>query len=125
MTWLTEPSRRKCKWPTLAYVQDSFLRPRRDIYSQINLLVAPPEADEQEELFKSKYHDTGHSGFQVLLSLQLIMKFCEAGHPNTHVRERGGQLMPKSEMISPWTEVLQTPGADVPLAHVGMFISHM
>ena len=73
----------------------------------------------------AQHHDTGHSGFQVLLSLQLIMKFCEASHPNTRVRECGGQLIPKSEVISPWTEVLQTLGADTPLAHVGMFISHM
>ena len=43
---LLEPSRRKCKWPTWAYVQDSLLRPRGDIYFQSNLLVAPPEADE-------------------------------------------------------------------------------
>ena len=46
MTWLTEPSRRKCKWATWAYVQDSLLRPRGDICFQSNLLVAPPEADE-------------------------------------------------------------------------------
>ena len=72
-----------------------------------------------------KYHDSGHGGFQVLLALQLIIKLCEAGHPDTQVREHGNQLMPKSEVIAPWTEVLQTPGADVPLTHVGMFISHM
>ena len=46
MTWLTEPSRRKCKWPTWAYVQDSLLKPRGGIYFQSNLLVAPPEGDE-------------------------------------------------------------------------------
>ena len=46
MTWLAEPSRRKCKWPTWPYVQDSLLRPRGGIYFQSNLLVAPPEADE-------------------------------------------------------------------------------
>ena len=46
MTWLAEPSRRKCKWPTWPYVQDSLLRPRGDICFQSNLLVAPPEADE-------------------------------------------------------------------------------
>ena len=46
MPWLTEPSRRKCKWATWAYVQDSLLRPRGDICFQSNLLVAPPEADE-------------------------------------------------------------------------------
>ena len=46
MTWLTEPSRRKCKWPTWAYVQDSLLKPRGGIYFQSNLLVAPPEGEE-------------------------------------------------------------------------------
>ena len=38
---------------------------------------------------------------------------------NTQVRERGDQLMPKSEMMSPWTEVLQTPGAYIPLTTCG------
>ena len=42
---LLEPSRRKCKWPTWAYVQDSLLKPRGHIYFQSNLLMAPPEAD--------------------------------------------------------------------------------
>ena len=42
---LLESSRRKCKWPTWAYVQDSLLKPRRHIYFQSNLLMAPPEAD--------------------------------------------------------------------------------
>ena len=46
MPWLTEPSRRKCKWATWAYVQDSLLKPRGGIYFQSNLLVAPAEADE-------------------------------------------------------------------------------
>ena len=43
---LLEPSRRKCKWPTWAYVQDSLLKPRGGIYFQSNLLVAPPEAED-------------------------------------------------------------------------------
>ena len=87
--------------------------------------MAPPEADGQEELFKLKYHDTGHGGFQVLLALQLVTRFCEAGYPDTQVRERGDQLMPKSEVISPWTEVPQAPGADVLFESVGMFHSHL
>ena len=88
----------------------------------IYLWLLPKRMNRKNDL---KYHDTGHGGFQVLLALQLVTRFCEAGLPDTQMRERGDQLMPKSEMISPWTEVLQTPGADVPLTHVGMFISHM
>ena len=42
------------------------------------------------------------------------MRFCEAGHPDTQVKECGDQVDAESE-ISPWTEVLQTPGADFSL----------
>ena len=34
LAWLTEPARGKCKWPTWAYVQDSLLRPRADIFPE-------------------------------------------------------------------------------------------
>jgi len=42
----------------------------------------------------------------------------------TYRLENVGPADAESE-ISPWTDVLQTPGVDVPLAHVEMFISHM
>ena len=54
-------------------------------------------------------------GFQALLALQLVMMFFEAGHPDTQVREHGDQVDAESEEISPWTELLQTPGADLSL----------
>jgi len=49
------------------------------------------------------------------LTLLLVTRFCEAGHPDTQVRECGDQVDAESEEISPWTEVLQTPGADFSL----------
>ena len=42
----------------------------------------------------------------------------------TYRLENVGLADAESE-ISPWTDMLQTPGVGVPLAHVGMFISHM
>ena len=38
-----------------------------------------------------------------------------AGHPDAQVRKCGDQVDAESEEISPWTEVLQTPGADISL----------
>ena len=50
------------------------------------------------------------------------MRFYEAGHPDTQVRKCGDQVDAESE-ISPWTEVLQTPGADFSL-HVWGYSFH-
>ena len=38
-----------------------------------------------------------------------------AGHPDAQVRKCGDQVDAESEEISPWTEMLQTPGADFSL----------
>ena len=86
----------------------------QEVCFQCNLCVAPPD-DEQEKLFKQFYDGSHHSGFQVLLALKLGTRFCEAGHPDAQVRECGDLVDVESKEISPWTEMLQTPGADFSL----------
>ena len=66
---------------------------QKGIYFHSNYLVVPPKADEQEELFKIMLLSYRPQWFQVLLALQLIMRFCEAGHPDAQVREHGDQLV--------------------------------
>ena len=50
------------------------------------------------------------------MTLQLVVRrLCEAGHSDAQVRECGDQVDVESKEISPWTEMLQTPGADFSL----------
>ena len=77
---LLELSRRKRKWPMWVYVQVPVLKPRRKlVFPEWFTCVS----------FRSRWIGTigffcgaRHSGFQVTLALQLIVRFCEAHSPD-------------------------------------------
>lgn len=88
---LLELSRRKHKWPMWAYVQDPVLKPRkRLVFPEWFTCVSSGSRWIGTIVFLC---GARHSGFQVTLALQLIMRFCEAHSPDAPLRWCGGQLV--------------------------------